>query len=463
MQSISEKIRKKIRDSFDSESKVLIRNSSWVFAGNAVSTGLAFLKTILTARIFGAELVGVYTISIAFVLTVQEFLRLNVAMGLIRFGAAFAAEGRKDKVIAVIKLSFLLSTAGGLLSIVLIAGMLLGMYDTFVKAPGLEIYIIGFAIANATSFTDTIAKATLKLHYKFKINTVIQVAMDILEFALIVTVLFLYPKDLRAFFIAVISSRLLNSIICNYAAYRELLPELRPWLHSRIDLMKDEYRSFLHYIFGNSLSSSLKVLMNQGDVLLLGHLSGTRAVGLYSTGKKLAYSVLTLTDPLASSIFPQFSHLVAQKKYADIRGMLGKVTVWLLLPALLLLLAAFAVREPLISSLYGKEFRDAANPFIISLIGALQGSVFFWSLPLIQSLGLIRKRFLVYITAIILGGITGILLIPDWGASGAALGLLGANLYITGRFIQASLQQLSKAKSAGENDTKTAPGELKEA
>lgn len=443
MHSILEKTWKKFREAFDTESKVLFRNSSWVFAGNTVSTGLAFLKTILIARTLGVDLLGIYSLSIAFVVTSQEFLRLNVSMGLIRFGAAFAAEGRKDKVVAVIKFSILLSGASALLSIIVIALVMELAYKHFIHAPGLEPYILLFAIANATTFFDAVSRASLKLHYKFKVNSAIQVVMDVLEFGVISSALFFYPRDLKAFFLASVAARMINSLVCNYAAYRELLPELRPWLSSRISVISTEYKNYFKYILGNSFSSSLKVFMNQGDVLLLGSLFNTQAVGLYSTGKKLAYSVLTLTDPLASSIFPQFSHLVAQKEYERIKAMLGKITLMLAIPSLIILLSSFLIRESLLRSLYGGDFSGAADPFFFSLIGALQGSVFFWALPLIQSLGLIRKRFLVYLTAITIGALIGIWLIPGYGATGAAMALLAANLYITGRFVQASLSRLA--------------------
>jgi hypothetical protein len=59
-------------------------------------------------------------------------------------------------------------------------------------------------------------------------------------------------------------------------------------------------------------------------------------------------------------------------------------------------------------------------------------------------MGLIKKRFLVYLSAILIGGTTSILLIPAMHESGAAIGLLVANLFITFRFIQAGYQELNR-------------------
>lgn len=435
---------KKLFKRFDPESKNLLKNSSWVTVANTLGAIFAFVKTIAITRILGAELFGTYALAIAFIITTQEFLRLNISMGLIRYGAIYASEDRKDKIVAIIKFSLGLSTISAILSIIVLGIITLFSYSTFIKAPGLTIYIIAFAFANSLNFIDAISKASLKLFYKFKTNSIIQMIMDTVETTIVISTLYIYGANLEAFFTAVISARVLNSITCNIAAYRELSLELSPYLKSQIKLIQYHKKEFFSYIFGNSLSSSLKVLMNQGDVLLLGNMGSTSAVGIYATAKKLAYSVLTLTDPLASSIFPQLSHLIASKDHLKIKVMIKKITGIMLIPSLFVLIICFFLKATIIEFLFGKEFIEAAEPFMILLICALQGAVFFWALPLIQSMGLIKKRFLVYLSAIIIGGITSILLIPSWNESGAAIGLLVANLFITFCFLQAGYYELNR-------------------
>lgn len=435
---------KKVFQRFDPESKNLIKNSSWVTIANTLGTIFAFIKTVAITRILGVELFGTYALAIAFIITTQEFLRLNISMGLIRYGAIYSSEGRPDKIVSIIKFSLGLSTFSAIISILVLSIITIFSYSTFIKVPDLTVYIIAFAFANSLNFIDAISKASLKLFYKFKVNSIIQMIMDTVETGIVIGTLFIYGANIEAFFTAVIVARILNSLTCNFAAYRELSAALKPHLKSKINLIKDQQKDFFSYIFGNSLSSSLKVFMNQGDVLLLGNMTSTTAVGIYSAAKKLAYSVLTLTDPLASSIFPQLSHLIASKDHSKIKVMIRKITGIMLIPSLFVLIICFLLKSFLIQFLFGEEFLAAAKPFMILLICALQGSIFFWALPLIQSMGLIKKRFLVYLSAIIIGGVTSILLIPGMHESGAAIGLLAANLFITVRFIQAGYQGLNR-------------------
>lgn len=431
-----------IKKKFDPESIHLFKNSSWVTLSNALGTCYAFIKTIAITRILGVELFGAYALAIAFIITTQEFFRLNISMGLIRFGALFHKDERKDKIVSAIKFSLFLSCCSAIISILVLAVITTVWYDTFIKQPNLLPYIIGFAFANSLGFIDAIAKAALKLFFKFKMNSIIQMLMDTLELVIVISTLFVFGPDLEAFFIAAICARILNSIVCNAFAYQELKRDLKPFLASPAQNIRNHYKEFIRYIFGNSLSSSLKVFMNQGDLLLLGQLSTVYEAGLYSTAKKLAYAVLTLTDPLASSIFPQFSHLIAGKDTAKINVMIKKITLWMLLPCLLIFFVCLLFDEEIITLLFGATYTEARTAFIILLVCSLQGVLSFWALPLIQSLGLIRKRFLVYITAIVIGGITAWLCIPLWGAAGAAIGLLSANLYISVKFVSAGVTRL---------------------
>jgi O-antigen/teichoic acid export membrane protein len=83
-----------LRKNLDTQSKTLLKNSSWVFISNLVGAGLAFLRGIVIARGLGAELFGVYTLIVAFIITVQEVLNLNLGAAVIRYGSQYRSENK---------------------------------------------------------------------------------------------------------------------------------------------------------------------------------------------------------------------------------------------------------------------------------------------------------------------------------------------------------------------------------
>ena len=167
IKGIIENVKNKFRKNFDHESKKLIKNSSWVFIANALAVVLAFLRSILIARGLGATTLGTYAVVIAFVVTIQEILKLNVALGIIRFGAQYVSEKRPDKLIALLKVGISASLLSALVSVIIIASLTSLIYPHFFSVPGLEKFIIFYSIINGFSFLDNIGRGVLKIFNKF--------------------------------------------------------------------------------------------------------------------------------------------------------------------------------------------------------------------------------------------------------------------------------------------------------
>lgn len=412
----------------DSQSKLLFKNSGWVFFSNFFSTGLAFIRSVVIARGLGPGIYGTYAIVVAFVGLIQEFLNLNVGTALIRFGAVYHTENRNDKLMSFVKSGLLVSFIMAILSILVIGLLCLISYDTFIDKPDLEWFIVSYAVAASITYVNSISRAMLRLHYKFRMSSIIQMIMDVVETVAIALAVFLFPKNLNVFFVAIIITRFLNGFICNLLAYYELKKELMPYLSAPMNLIRDERKSIIDFIFGNSIGNSLKTIISQGDVLLLGILTSPQQVGFYSVAKKLAYSVLTLSDPLVQSIYPQLSKLLAEKKYKDMKHMLVRITSIAAIPGFIFIVSAYFLNDWIIRTVYGVEYLPATQAFFYFVIGAVLGATTFWTLPLIQSLGIVRIRIKVYIATILFGTTLAYLLIPTMHNSGMALALLSTNI-----------------------------------
>lgn len=445
VKSILQTFREKIRQTFDRESKQLFKNSTWVFGANVLGVVLAFLRSVLIARGLGAEILGAYSVVVAFVLTIQEIIKLNVALGVIKYGAHYVSGNRPDKLMALLKGGVLASQISAAVSVLIIALMAQFTYHYFFDIPGLQQFIIWYSIVCGFAFLDNIGRGVLKIYYKFKLNSIVQMIMDTFEFLMIAFCIYFYPHNLTYFFWTVIITKFVNSLICNTAVLIELRKELGAQLKTKMSLLNDERKEISHFIIGHSFSNTLKTFMNQGDVLILSWWSNSAAVGFYTVAKKLAYSVLAITDPLVTSIYPQLSHLVSQSKFQEAKTMLIRLTRMTLLPVTIFMVAAFFLKDLIITTIYGKSYAPAATSFFIHLVGAIQGSIFFWALPLIQSLGLTAIRLRAYLFAIGLDLIVSWWLTPQFGAAGVAFGLLSANLLISILFIHASYLHIEKS------------------
>ncbi|MBL0340965.1 MAG: oligosaccharide flippase family protein [Bacteroidetes bacterium] len=216
-----------LKSKLDSQSKTLFKNSSWVFVSNMIGTALTFVRAIIIARGLGAELFGIYTVIIAFIATVMEVLNLNLVTPLIRYGALYKEEQRPDKIVALIKLCLLTTLIISMLSILAVSVLTFTSYSTFIKAPGLEWFSISYSFVASILLFNNISRGALRLYFRFKVNSIIQVIMDVAELALIAIAVLIFPKQLDYFLIAILTSRLINGIIPTVAAFKELMPELK--------------------------------------------------------------------------------------------------------------------------------------------------------------------------------------------------------------------------------------------
>jgi O-antigen/teichoic acid export membrane protein len=270
------------------------------------------------------------------------------------------------------------------------------------------------------------AVAGLRLYYRFRINSLVQIGCDVLDFVCIAATIVVFPYRLDCFLVAVVLSKAVGSIAIIVASYRELTPELSIGSPAKIALIREDQARISRFVLSNSASRTIQTLISSGDVLLVGILANSYQAGLYSIAKKLAFSLLRLTDPLKHSIFPQLAQLTTESRYREIKSLLKRAVLVMAAPCILYLLFGFFARESLIVTLYGNEFRGAAWPFVVQQTIAVLGAVSFWSLPLIQSLGFMGYRFLLLIIAMLVSFVVAVPMTIHFGALGGSVASLVA-------------------------------------
>lgn len=436
-------IKSAIKKRLDTQTRVLVKNSTWVLIATLFQEILVFLRSIIIARGLGIEIYGIYVIIVAFSENVQEIFNLNLGTPLTKFGAKFKIENRTDKLAVMIKGFAWTALLSGISSVLCIWLILDLFYDTVFKSPGLFWYVVLFGVAQITTFYDFMSTSLLRLYYKFRLNSIVTMAMSIVEFVAITVAILFNPRNLTAFFIAVITARFLNAFIINSVALWELRKEILPYWQVKLSELKGEWKGIRKFTINNSISRTLFTLINRGDVLLLGILAGPIQVAYYNIGKRIAKSISILITPLATSIYPQLSLLIAERKIKDIKTMLRRITMLALYPSITFLIVMLLMNKKLILVFYGRDFVGATQSFSILLIAAVFNAIFFWALNLIFSLGMVVLRLIVTMIALAVGILIAFFLSAQ-GATGMATASLAANLVILSCFLYFSIKQLNE-------------------
>ena len=399
---------------------------------------MAFIRSILIARGLGVDVFGKYVLIVALVGTIQEFCNLNIYTALVKFGTDYREAGRTDEFVALLKVCLVVCSVTVILSIlVVVLGSSLAT-RTFQEISEYSGYLVAYAAASGAMFFNSIGASVLRMFYKFKLNAFIQIGVASFNLIVVAVVLGLYPGQLGPFITAMIIVTLFDVVVVNAVAAVEVYSDVKLHIHAKMNLIKGEIKAIRNFALSNSGSRTLVNLLSKGDVLLLGVFSGASQIGQYEVGKKLAQTFSRLTEPSLISVYPQLASLTAKKEKGEIKTLIRRTSVLILVPAVIVFLLAIVGGEFAISTLFGEEFEQALHPFWIHLVIIIIEGVFFWSRPLIYSLGKVHARLIVMIIALLIGGLSGFSLGPLYGPVGIAFSLL-----ITKTFVVSALTTIS--------------------
>jgi PST family polysaccharide transporter len=403
-----------------------------VFFANIYRVFLVFIRSIIIAKALSAATFGQYVTILALTASLQAFFNFNIGTMFTKFGAGYVTAKRNDKLFSLIKLSFLLTTLALFTSLIVLYFFIHFSYTLFINEPGLEYHILLLAVGQGMVLVDYTSLSLLRLFYKFKQNSLITMIIITLELAVIVISLVIYSVELDTFLVIIIVQKFTSSLIFNAFCFWEIRTELRGFAHSKISLISSDFREIRQFILVNYGSRLLKTLIDQGDVLLLSAFTSNYEVGIFGVGKRLGMAILSITDPLMNAVFPQVSRMISGRQYQELIKMLKQITSSILIMVGLALIPMYFFRYDVVSLAYGAEFRDGGNVFFIIALSAVTGGVFFWYTSLLLNLELVVYRFKLFVVLLIAGLSLGLLIIPAYGAIGAALVVLAIKVLEVG-------------------------------
>lgn len=413
-----------LRKYLDPHSKKLLRNSTWVLFANSVYVGSVFIQSVILSRFLGVALFGTYILILVIIETTREFLNPNVDVAMVKFASSYRSHDEHYKVAAFLKGSHLAAFTATFLTILTVTIMLLLPFHIFGPHPELTVLILGTAAAKSLSLFDNISMGLLRVYDRFRLNSIIRIGLALFELAIMTGIVVLFPKQLPAIFGGIITVSVMGFIIRNGAAAWECRQVFALYRSTRLGAIGENWKEIKHFVLSNSGSRTIKTLITSGDILLLGFLSNTQQVGIYAVAKKLANSVLVLTDPMFVSIYPQLASLTSAHRHEEVLRMLKKISSLLLLPVLLFLLLALLWNRPIINLVYGAAYTNAGAPFAILIMAVCVQAFLFWLTPLLLSSGKVVFKLIIDVISLLIGGVLAMILIPVYGAVGAAVAML---------------------------------------
>lgn len=256
---------------------------------------------------------------------------------------------------------------------------------------------------------------------RFKSITLRSVGVKAL--ALILLYVFVHDeKDYTAYLMIVVFSILGNQLLSLVMAFR--ITTLR---FTNLDFRK-HLRPVI-YIFGASIAASIYTTL---DTVLLGFLSDTKSVGLYTAAVKLIRLTFPFVTAMGTILMPGISKGFAESDHGAVSKLHERSFQFLTFFSLPVCMGIFILAPELISVFSGNQFVAAVPAMqILSLLVILVGAGNFFHLQVLVPSDRNREVLLSMLCGLAIFLLLNFILVPRLHATGAAISTVCTELAVT--------------------------------
>lgn len=386
-------------------------------AFNFTRTLLGVLFPLITfpyaSRILLPEGLG----KINFAQSVIQYFALFASLGISTYGTKCVANYRDDKQ----KLSkfcseiFIINLISTLVSYILLA-------FAIILVPKFSVESRLLCICSGTILFTTLGMEWLYTGLEeFKYITIRAFIFQIISLIL----LFVFVHDtgdyLKYASISVFSN--VGSNVCNFIHSRKFI--------KFSTCKKIELKQHLKPIFRFFAIALIINIYTVLDTVMLGFISGNTEVGLYTSASKIDKLILSLVFSACAVLLPRFAYYAGIGDKDEFYKLFYKATSFIMCLSIPCAVGLFLLGEPIILLLSGKEYVNAIlpmkvmTPILVSIsLGSVIGGEFF------VAIGKEKFTIIADIVGSVLNFTFNLILIPKYGAVGAAIGTVIAEFAV---------------------------------
>lgn len=412
----------------------LAKNSLLSGLGNILVLGTVPITSLLTTRMLGAELFGVFSLVQSWCALLANISSLGLNGTNLRFVPGFKGRGDRARIKGSVFWTLQVSLALSVFFFLLIVVFPSQFCDIFVhRPPGMEADTFQTMVGNAFRFSAIsvvltaaylVGSSTLtglqEVKYKILANEVWGSIAKILSLVLLLVL----GLDLYA---ALGSNIVQDVIILGLSAFflRKVFPDVADPAVQPVYERK-EMNKFASILFSNSI---LNKYTFQLDLLFLGYFQAAQQLGIYTVALRLQslihmpiYSMMTIFSPMVAELHAQDD----RRRISDLYKTVTKWSLSLSLP----IFGTLVIFSKHILNLFGKEFTGGIWILAIMGFGNLVHAFLGIAGQITTMTGRVTVNFYNSMVMSVVNVGLYFLLIPTYGMIGAAAGNALANLLI---------------------------------
>lgn len=404
-----------------------IRGSSLLLAGRVLSVGINFASQVLVVRYLSQADYGAWAYALSVVAFCQGFAVLGLDRAITRFVPIYHEQQQFAKMFGTI---FLVVSTILLTGLVFIVGFYLAPeeFARLMKEGGQSIallYVMIFLVP-----VEALDGLLIGLFASFASPKAIFFRKHVLGPGLkLAVVLLLLLLEAQVIFLAYgyLFASLFGILIYLYF-FASLLKHDGVLQHFSLKTIRFPVKEIFAFTIPLMTSDIVSIVMHSVDVLLLGYFHDATEVAFYRVvmpaarlNKIVMASFALLYTPLAARLF-------AREDYEGINDLYWRTAVWLAVLSFPVFALTFGIAEPLTVFLYEARYQKSGLILALMSLGYYFSAALGFNGLTLKVLGKLRYIVIINAAAVVMSVVFNLLLIPKYGALGAAIGMSAAML-----------------------------------
>ena len=364
----------------------IIKNSGYLLSSSMASMLFSIGQSILAGRLLGVVGFGVIGTVTVFASTINRLFSFRMNELVVKYYGESLANHQPQRAAAVIKAAALAEGVSAILSFIVLVIFAPPAANRLVDDATMAPYFVLYGTIILANLVFETATGILHVNNKFNKQAAINLAASILT-ATIIAWAFFTKQGLLEVLIAYLAGKFVLGIGTMVLGFSDLKNTLgRDWWKTSFKHLPP-LKELGKFAFSTNLSGTIIMLVRDNEVLWVAYFLTPLEVGYVKTALAIINLVQMPITPLISATYPEINRAAAQKKWAQVKSLLKKVTLvsglWTGLTGL-----GLALLGRWLLSFYGQDFVPAYTPMLIFLVGLGFANIFFWNRPLLLSLGL---------------------------------------------------------------------------
>lgn len=193
------------------------------------------------------------------------------------------------------------------------------------------------------------------------------------------------------------------------------------WAHLRCSASWPRYRRAGLDLLGFTLASSV---IASADRILLEKTASGQELGIYCGAADLALRVHILSSALAAALYPTLARALREEGYERAARRFVRIASWTAVAHFVVLLGLLLAQGAVLDAFLGGAFVDSRPVFALLVVAVFVQTFGFLLTPWQRAQGDFQSQRLAYGRAMVVMVAAGLLLVPAYGAVGAAVAYL---------------------------------------